>query len=144
MEPCLLLGRWILYHWTTRKAQIRGLYIIWGASQVALLVKNPPANAGDIRDEGLIPGSGRSHGGGHGNPLQYFCLKNSMHREAWATVHRVAKSWPRRKQLSRQAGILSEARQRKNSLGLGEWRWNLWESDKFSKICYADLSFLLW
>ena len=47
-----------------------------GASQVALVVKNPPANAGDIRDVGLIPGSGRSPGGGHGYPLQYSCLEN--------------------------------------------------------------------
>ena len=45
-------------------------------SQVVLVVKNLPANAGDIRDTGLIPGSGRSPGGGQGNPLQYSCLKN--------------------------------------------------------------------
>ena len=50
------------------------------ASQVALAVKNPPANAGDIRDVGLIPGPGRSPGGGHGNPLQYSCLENPMDR----------------------------------------------------------------
>ena len=43
---------------------------------MALVVKNPPASAGDIRDVGLVPGSGRSPGGGHGNPLQYSCLKN--------------------------------------------------------------------
>ena len=48
------------------------------ASQVALVVKNPSANAGDIRDEDSIPGSGRYLGGGHGNPLQYSCLKNPM------------------------------------------------------------------
>ena len=46
--------------------------------QVALVVKNPPANVGDIRDMGLIPGSGRSPGGRHGNPLQYSCLQNPM------------------------------------------------------------------
>ena len=45
------------------------------ASQVVLVVKNPPANAGDIRDMGLIPGLGRSPGGGNGNPLQYSCLE---------------------------------------------------------------------
>ena len=57
---------------------------------MALVVKNSPANAGDIRDEGLIPGSGRSPGGGHSNPLQYSCLENPMDRGAWqATVHRV-------------------------------------------------------
>ena len=43
---------------------------------MALVVKNPPANAGHIRDIGSIPGSGRSPGGGHGNPLQYSCLEN--------------------------------------------------------------------
>ena len=50
---------------------------LW-ASQVALLVKNPPASAGDLRDMGSIPGWGRSPGGGHGNPLQYFCLENPI------------------------------------------------------------------
>ena len=51
--------------------------------QVALVVKNPPANVGDIRDVGLIPGLGRSPGGGHSNPLQYSCLQNPMDQEAW-------------------------------------------------------------
>ena len=56
------------------------------------MVKNLPANAGDIRDVGLIPGSGRSPGGGRGNPLQYSCLENPRKRGAWwATVHRVSK-----------------------------------------------------
>ena len=64
------------------------------------MVKSPPANAGDVRDAGLIPGSGRSPGGGHGNPLQYFRLETPMDRGAWrATVHRVAKNWTRLKQL---------------------------------------------
>ena len=54
------------------------------------VVKNPPANAGDMS---FIPGSGRYPGGGNGNPLQYSCLENPMDREAWqATVHGVAKS----------------------------------------------------
>ena len=58
------------------------------------MVKNPPANAGDLRDAGLIPGSRRSPEGGHGNPLQYSSLENPMDRGAWpATAHRVAKSW---------------------------------------------------
>ena len=58
------------------------------------MVKNPPANAGDVRDAGSILGSGRSPGGGHGNPLQYSFLENPMDRGAWqAIVHRVAKSW---------------------------------------------------
>ena len=55
------------------------------------MVKNLPANAGNIRDMGLIPGLGRSSGGWHGNPLQYSCLENPMGRGACqATVHRVA------------------------------------------------------
>ena len=62
-------------------------------SQVALVVKNPPGSAGDIRDTDLIPGLGRSPGGGHDNPLQYSCLENPRDRGAWwATVHRVTKS----------------------------------------------------
>ena len=72
-----------------------------GASQVALVVKNLLANAGDIRDVGSIPGSGRSPGGGHGSPLQYSCLENPKDRGAWwATVHRVTKSRTRLKRLS--------------------------------------------
>ena len=47
------------------------------------MVKNLPVDAGDIRDVGLIPGSGRSPGGGHGNPLQYSCLENPLDRGAW-------------------------------------------------------------
>ena len=67
-------------------------------SQVALVVEDSPANAEDIRDVGLIPGSGRSAGGGCGNPLQNTCLENPMDRGAWrAAVHRVAKSWTRLK-----------------------------------------------
>jgi len=63
-------------------------------SQVALVVKNLPANAGDIGDAGLIPGSGRSPGGEHGNSCQYSCLVNCMDRVAWqAIVHGVANSW---------------------------------------------------
>ena len=55
--------------------------------------KNSPANAGDVRDVGSIPGSGRSPGGGNGNPLQYSCLGNPMDKGAWwATVHGAAKS----------------------------------------------------
>ena len=55
---------------------------------MALVVKNPSANAGDIREVGSIPGSGRSPGAGHNNPLQYSCLENPMDRGAWrGTVH---------------------------------------------------------
>ena len=71
------------------------------ASQVALVVKNPPAKAGDVKGMGLISGLGRSPGEGNGNPLQYSCLENPRDRGAWrATVHRVAKSRTRLKQLS--------------------------------------------
>ena len=57
------------------------------------MVKNSPANAGDLRDVGLIPGSGRSPGEGNGNPLPYSYLQNSMDRRAWqATVHGVTNS----------------------------------------------------
>ena len=68
------------------------LYAIQWDSQVVLVVKNPPANPGDIRDTGLIPGLRRSPGVGNGNPLQYSCLENPGHgqRSLVATVQRVA------------------------------------------------------
>ena len=60
---------------------------------VALLVKIPPATAGDVRDAGSVPELGRFPGGGHGNPLQYSYLKNPMDRGAWpAIVHGITKS----------------------------------------------------
>ena len=77
---------------------IQQVILIGGVSQVALVVKNPPAKARDIIDMGKkrasdITASGRSLGGGHGNLLQYSCLENPMDRGAWwATVHRVAES----------------------------------------------------
>ena len=75
--------------------------IATGASQVTLVVKNPPANARDIRDAGSTPGSGRPPGGGQGNPLQCSCLENPTDRgDWWATVHRVAQSWTQLKRLS--------------------------------------------
>ena len=68
---------------------------------MALMVKKPPANAGDVRDMGSIPGSERSPGEGHGNPLQYSWLKNPMNRGALrAIVHRRAKSRTQLKPLS--------------------------------------------
>ena len=68
---------------------------------MALMVKNPPANAGDIRDTGPVHGSGRCPGGGHGNPLQYFCLENPVDKGAWwAIVRKVAKSQIQLRQLS--------------------------------------------
>ena len=67
-----------------------------GCHSLLQVVKNPPANAGDLRDEGSIPGSGRSPGGEYGNPLQYSCLGNSMDRgDWWAMAHSVAKSLKR-------------------------------------------------
>ena len=57
------------------------------------MVKNLSANAGDIRDMGSIPESGRAPGGGHGNPLQYSCLENPVDREAWQVmIHKIAES----------------------------------------------------
>ena len=74
------------------------------ASQVVLVVKNLPGNAGDTRDTGSIPGSGRSPGEGHGNPLQYSCLENPMDREAWQVmIHKIAKSPTQLKRLSMHA-----------------------------------------
>ena len=70
------------------------LHCLYSVSLQCLVVKNPPANAGDTRDMGRIPGSGRSPGGGHGNPLQCSRLESPLNRGAWqAIVHRVAKSW---------------------------------------------------
>ena len=75
--------------------------VVAGASQVVLVVKTLPANAGDIRDADLIPGSERSPGGGHGNPVQYSCLENPIDRGAWqALVHGVLQSQSQLKWLS--------------------------------------------
>jgi len=64
-----------------------------GASQLMLMLKNPPASTGDIRDMGSIPGLGRCPRRGHGNPLQYSCLENPMDRGVWrAAAHRIPKS----------------------------------------------------
>ena len=69
------------------------LVLSHGNFEVALVVKNPPVNARDVRNAGSIPGSGRSPGGGNGNPLQCCCLQNLMDSGAWrATVHGVAES----------------------------------------------------
>ena len=67
-------------------------------SQMALVVKNPPANARDIRDMDSIPGLEKFLGEGNGYPLQYSCLENSMDKGAWlTTAHRVIKSWTKLK-----------------------------------------------
>ena len=76
-----------------------------GVSQVALVVKNLPTNAGDIRDTGSIPRSGRSPRVGNGNPFQYSCLENPMDRAAWwATICSVTKSQTQLKHLSMNSG----------------------------------------
>ena len=70
------------------------LPVVYGSSQVALVVKNLPAHAGDIRDLESIPGLGRSPGGRHGNLFQHSCLENLMDRGAWqAVVHRIVQTW---------------------------------------------------
>ena len=72
----------------------QGLWLLRGAVQVVLVVKIPPPNAGDVRDEDLIPCSRSSPGRRHRNPLQYSCLENPMDGEAWwLTIHSTAKSW---------------------------------------------------
>ena len=73
---------------------------------MVLVVKNLPANAGGIRDAGLIPGFGRSAREEHGNPLQYSCLENPMDRgNWWAVVQGVTKRWTWLKQLSTHAHL---------------------------------------
>ena len=76
IEPhTLCIGRWSLNNWADGELPsflVCKMKLVW-ASQVALVVKNTPANAGDTRDTGLIPGLGRSPGEGYGNPLQYSC-----------------------------------------------------------------------
>ena len=78
--------------------RVLGIHLTQAVSQWGFpggnVVKNLPDSAGDTRDADLIPGLGRSPGGGHDNPFQYSCLENLMDRGAgWATVHGVAKSW---------------------------------------------------
>ena len=80
VSPCLSRGR------PSSIPQGEATRPFW-ASQMALVIKNLPANAGDIRDEGLIPGSGRSSEGGNGNPLWYLCLENPMYRGAWQVTN---------------------------------------------------------
>ena len=74
--------------------QLSHPYVTTEKTIVALLVKTPPANTGDVRDAGLISGSGRYPGRGNVNPLQYSYLENYMDRGTWqTTVHGVTKSW---------------------------------------------------
>ena len=84
---------------------------------MVLVVNNPPANAGDIRDADLIPRLGRSPGEGHSNPRQYSCLENPMDRGTWATVHSVTKTQTQVKQLSTPAHNLPMVREEKSEKG---------------------------
>ena len=120
-----------------------------------LMVKNPPTNAGDIRDIGSIPGSGRSPGGGHGNPLQCSCLENPMVRGSWrATVHGVAKSWTRLKQLSKHPWLWAKLQplflhgtiscihiqcdRHALSLGMSHWMSLLTTNEKYNPTSQPD------
>ena len=108
-------------------------YSPWWASQVTLVVKNLPANAGDIRDADSIPGWGRSPGGGHSNPLQYLCLENPMDRGVWwAVVHGVTKSWTQLKQLSTQAFTLNYLC---CPIGFLIGKWNKLIYDQYTFVC---------
>ena len=89
----------VLFYISGSRMERRRWYVAAGrvpvraAVKVALVVKNPPANVGDVRDAGFSPWVGKILRGGHGNPLQYSCLENSMDRETWwATVHGIAES----------------------------------------------------
>ena len=95
-----MMSSWKLLRLNSPSSLLRTFKSLFGcisvfprASQVAIVEKNPSANARDVRDAGLIPGLGRSPGGGHENPLRILAWRISMKRGAWwATVHGVAKS----------------------------------------------------
>ena len=108
------------------------------ASQVALVVKNLPAKAGDVIEAGSIPGLGRSPGGRHGNPLQYSCLENPMDRGAWRVrVHRVTKSRTRLKRLSMHAhtGFKKEEARIHN---------NVWKTQIMNDYSQCDLIYVMY
>ena len=112
-----------------------------GDSQVARVVKNPPAYAGKVRAAGLIPRSGRSPGGGHGHPLKYSCLENHMDREAWwATVHRVTKSrtkdWSDLARISPTQMILLHLHSdsRRQTLSFSLYKRGDWGSDRLEPL----------
>ena len=99
--PEFRVSRYKLFYAQLMNNQVL-MYSTW-ASQVALVLKNLPVKAGDVRDVSSIPGSGRSPGGGNGNSLQDTCLENPMHRGAWgATVDRVSKESDTTKPLKQQ------------------------------------------
>ena len=94
MCVCMCVCNWITVLYTWNKHNIINQFYLKRDFTCGAVVKNTPANAGDTGDLGSIPGSGRSHGEGNGNLLQYSCLGNLMDRGTWqATVHGVAKNW---------------------------------------------------
>ena len=102
-QGLMIFKKWTNYPYllAVYASEILLLLTCFRASQMALVVKNPPANAGDLRNTGSIPGSGRFPGKGHGNPHQYSCLENPMDRGAWwVTVLGVTQSRTRLKRLS--------------------------------------------
>ena len=113
------------------------------ASQMALVVKNLPANAGDIRDLGSIPGSGRSPGGGHGNPLQYSCLENPMDRGAWwFAVHRVEHDWSNLPHTHLLHSHIVTALHNKE-VSFREVKWQNWDQEEIFSLWTCPLSSLL-
>ena len=118
------------------------------ASQVGIVVWNPPVNAGDRRDADSTPGSKRVSGGGHGNPLQCSCLENPMDRGAWqATAHRVTKSQTRLKRISMHAWVFGKKTIEINCLFITSYRecvtyhcWS-WLLSSFSSVKLLHLPF---
>ena len=113
--PCLDSSHWILikiiwkpYLFSVLKLRRREkvicqvMWFLWGLPRW-LSSEDSACNAGDTGDVGLVPGSGRSPGGRHGNPLQYSCLENPMDRGTWRAAKRVVKSWTWLKGLSTHA-----------------------------------------
>ena len=114
------------------------------------MVKNSPANAGDVRGVGSISGLGRSPGGGHGNPLQYFCLENPLDRGAWrATVHRIVKRWTQLNRLSTHTCMENDAGTPGNKEGedtssafkklIPQWRRHSIPNCKIKQKCTGEL-----
>ena len=130
-----MLGFWLGLSWIS-------------ASQVVLVVKNLPANAGDVRDVGSIPGLGKSPGGGHGNPLQYSCLQNPMDRGAWQATsigsQRVGHYWSDLACIQELNLLfnLGENWQLYNDGCSHPWRWCVSVSVQFCSV--AQLCLTLW
>ena len=121
---------------------------ILGASRVALVVKNLPANAGDRTSAGSIPGSGRSPERGHGNPLQYSCHENPIDRGAWwARVHGVAKSQTPLKWVSMSIRRLLQADKETNHTYTYDWDLRPLvkkkrEREKICDLCHGFISYI--